>query len=95
MQAMAPGSSSAPQEGHSLGVSEVAVAPPGAGREGTTGAATGTGRGLAARAAAIGCGAGAAAGTWNGFWHDGQRTPFPAALSGTCIALLQCGQRMT
>jgi hypothetical protein len=24
-------------------------------------------------------------GTMNGFWHTGQRTDLPAALSGTCI----------
>jgi len=36
-----------------------------------------------------------APGTANGFWHTGQRTVLPAALSGTCIAFWQCGQRIT
>jgi hypothetical protein len=30
----------------------------------------------------------------NGFLHDGQRTFFPPALSGTCIDLVQWGQRI-
>jgi hypothetical protein len=34
-------------------------------------------------------------GTENGFWQTGQRTVLPAAFSGTCIAFVQCGQRIT
>src|SRR5262245_61636087 len=38
-----------------------------------------------------------AAGTRNAFWQPGlgQRTVLPAALSGTCMDLVQCGQRIT
>src|SRR5262249_30221094 len=98
MQAMAPGNSVDLQAGHSVGV----VAADGAGGMDTDGddGAVGPGRGAVmpgllppATPAPTGWGAGAP--TMNTCLQDGQRTCLPAALSGTCIVLLQCGQRMT
>src|SRR5438270_443563 len=58
-----------------------------AGRAGGAGAAAGA-------PAATGCRAGAAP-TANTFWHVGQRNCLPAEPSGSCTAVLQCGQRIT
>src|SRR5581483_3174999 len=89
MQAMAPSSRVEPQEGHLVGV---------AGAAGAAGLAplplAGGGAGFAATAAGTAAAAGAAAGTMNACLHDGQRTALPAALSGTCIDLVQWGQRI-
>jgi hypothetical protein len=88
MQAMAPSSSLEPHEGHTVGN--------GAG----AGAATAPREPLP-EAGELGAGtigeAGftAADGIMNGFLHDGQRTFLPPALSGTCMDLVQCGQRIT
>src|SRR5262245_22805108 len=94
MQAMAPSSNLEPHEGQMVGS--------GAGAGAAT-AATGPlaplpptgGPGAGAAGTAAGFGAGPAAGGMvNGCLHDGQRTFFPPALSGTCIDLVQCGQRI-
>ncbi len=68
----------------------------GGARCGGVGAATppladGTGAAGAAAGAAAGC----RFGTANGFLHDGHCTCLPDALSGICIDLVQCGQRIT
>src|SRR5438552_16191299 len=100
MQAMAPSSSLEPQEGQTVGSGNGAggmatgiggLAPlPMGGTATTAGLATGAAgaaTGTAARAATAG-------GTMNGCLHDGQRTFFLPALSGTCIDLVQWGQRI-
>src|SRR5438046_2797705 len=92
MQATAPSSSEAPQAGHLVGPGAAPPLPlPKSGAEG--------GRLDGAGAAATGVGAAGAgtavAGTTNGLLHVGQRTCLPPTLSGTCIDLVQCGQRMT
>ena len=92
MHAMAPSSNLEPHDGQTVGMGAgagIATAPleplP------TTG-----GPGACAGGGVGGFGAGpAGAGIMNGFLHDGQRTFFPPALSGTCIDLVQCGQRIT
>jgi hypothetical protein len=90
MQAIAPSSNGEPHDGQTVGKGAgagAATAPldplPAAGElgAGATGAA-GFAAGLAA------------AGIMNGFLQDGQRTFLPPALSGTCIDLVQCGQRI-
>src|SRR5438132_1397817 len=84
MQAMAPGRSIEPHEGHGC------PDEPGAGIVGKV---------IDARdpplTAPAATGSAVAAGTPKGFWQTGQRTVFPAALSGTCIERWQCGQRIT
>src|SRR5439155_6098283 len=87
MQAIAPGKSIEPHEGH--GWPEA----PGAGIVGNV--IEGEGLGVRPLPTPAATGTGVAAGTPNGFWQTGQRTVLPAALSGTCIERWQCGQRIT
>jgi hypothetical protein len=95
MQAMAPAVQGELQAGHTVGSEGGAAAALAAG----FGAAAGAAPAVAA-AAAAGAGAAAAAparaGTANIFLHaaPGQRTVLPAASSGTCMAMLQWGQRI-
>ena len=63
------------------------------------GAAATAGCGMGAGGTTVG-GTGAAGvavsiGTPKGFWHDGHCTTLPPAFSGTCIEIVQCGQRRT
>src|SRR5437870_5518569 len=86
MQAMAPSSNLEPHDGHVVGNGEgagAATAPLAPLPETEAGVAAGFGAGTAA------------AGIKNGCLHDGQRTFLPPALSGTCIDLVQWGQRIT
>lgn len=100
---MAPETQLVPQEGQLLGsVGVVDAATAAADCEGAdaalelVGAGTGVGAGVGAGFATAGLATGAVAGTANTFLQvgPGHRTFLPAALSGTCIDILQCGQRM-
>src|SRR5437764_1052604 len=98
MQAMAPGAHFEPQAGHCVG-SEAGAGAAAADLEAPLpdGAAAGAPAATATAAAGWGAAAPAAAGTANSCLQllFGQRTFLPAALSGTCIAVRQCGQVIT
>src|SRR5262245_20423679 len=99
MQAMAPGSRAEPHAGQAVGAGGLTgTAPDGfaaGGGEGGVGLPAGRAA-PAAAPAATGSRAGAlpTPPTWNRRLPPGQRTCLPGALSGTCIALVQWGQRM-
>src|SRR5262245_61359011 len=95
MQAMAPGSRAEPQAGHAVGVVGALAATGAAGRGGAAGAVGAVGRaGPAVAPAATGSRAGAGPLIGNSRLQPGQRTCLPTALSGTCMALVQCGHRI-
>src|SRR5262249_54491350 len=101
MHAMAPGSRGLPHAGHAVGVPPAAFAAASAevidGRfsvgtdeeDGDEGGREDEDPGAPAPTV---WSAGAAAGTVNGFLQLGQRNALPAESSGSCIAVLQCGQ---
>src|SRR5690242_18630027 len=95
MQAMAPSLRTEPQAGHLAGPAAAA------GFAGAGFAGAGFGGAGGRRISGLDGGraaptvAGAREGTVNGFVHEGHFTVFPATLSGTCIGLVQCGQRIT
>src|ERR1700682_292042 len=104
MHAMAPGRSGVLHAGHSVGAADGGVDLLLSAGEAGGGAAIAAEPERAATRPVpeAGVAAGAAAAGWRtcaaptrmAFLHAGHSTCFPAALSGTCMAWLQCGQRI-
>jgi hypothetical protein len=78
MHEMAPAGSTEPHEGHTWPDADDA------GPDGTGGKLM-DGLVRPALDCPTAAGSGTVPGTMNGFWHTGQRTVLPEALSGTCI----------